>query len=160
MNDRTSDRASMLLKVRQREEDVAREAFEAARSRAETLCRLTVEMDRQLLSHDREARRRLLGGREQGPAGPYELNPGQMRERIDRHVTELRRADELLEQRRAELAEAVRKRRAAETLCGKLAGRLVARRRRGEDVQIDDGHAARTAVRDDGEAAGDSAWRE
>jgi len=157
MGDRKTDRPAMLLKVRQREEDVAREAFEAARSRVEAICHRTVEMDRKLLSQDRAARRRLLDGGK--AAGAYQFNAGEMRARIDQHVAELRQADELLQQRRAELAEAVRKRRAAEMLCGKIAGRLVARRRRDEDLQTDDGHAARTAVRDEEVSSDGSAWR-
>ena len=145
MPNRTADRAKMLLKFRQQQEQVAQQAFDDALARAEGICQRIARLERGLASETRRARQRIADAAARPALVRHLLSAAEVRAAIAAEVAGLREADVTLRQRREELYEAMARRKAAGALCDRAARHRAVRFRRDEVRQSDETHAAHAA---------------
>ena len=145
MASRRNHRAEMLLRIRRREEEAARRAFQEARGLADAAERQVARL-RELLARQNDAARCELLGAAGGRADrPYRTIAGELLAEIAQRQADLQRHDQTLRRRRAELAGTITRRKAAEIVRRKLASQQSARAARVEAQQSADAHACRSA---------------
>jgi len=104
MSERKRRRATALLKIRQRQEQLALRAFEQARSRAEAVRRRVADLARAMRAQNEAARKDLAVGRAPTVAA-YRDNVACLRAAVAERLAQLGRADEALQRCREELIE-------------------------------------------------------
>ena len=148
MSDAERQRVEMLLKIRRREEQDARRAFDQVQGRGEFLRGRINELG-QLLAAQNKAARQVMSAPGDEAAPAYRTALTQLRQAIGEQRALLRPLEDMLRKCRAELLEARNRRRAVETLRDRLAARHSARRQQLEAGHLDDTHAARLAAADE-----------
>jgi len=142
---RKNHRADMLLRIRRREETAARRAFQQARRVADAAERRAGELQGLLAQQNDSARKGLLGGRAGRPAGHYPMSVTELLAALGQQRVELRRHDQILRERRAELSETITRCKAADILRRRIVARRSAQVARAEGQHEADRHAAREA---------------
>lgn len=135
----------MLLKVRRREEKAAHRAFQAAHGLADAAERRVAGLRELLAEQNSSARGELLGAGGGRAARPYRMIAGELLSAIGQQQADLRRYRQTLHRRRARLAEAITRRKAAQTARRKVAAERSARLARVEAQHSADVHAFRAA---------------
>lgn len=141
-DERRWQRVEKLLAISENRERAARQAFDRARATAEENHARLVECERELIDRHEEARRRLLAGGPAESSRPYRDAVTALRQRITELMTERMVADSRLEKRRAELMEAMTRRRAVQIVRERLAARQATADARRQTRMLDDAHAA------------------
>ncbi len=106
----------MLLRLRRRQEELARRGFDRAAAEVDGLRRRVGELDAMLAARSEAVRKRLTGPTPAAPPPDYAQHVEDLRLAIDEDRARMPDAEEALAGCRAELAEAVRRRKAAELL--------------------------------------------
>jgi flagellar export protein FliJ len=136
----------MLLKLRRRPEDRARQAFAAARRELEVVASRIRRLKQARVAHDAAAREALLAGSGRVALSGYRQVLREINLELVEQAKRLATVSAELELRRSELAEARKQRKAMEALRDRLAGQVASRRARGEIKALDELHAARAAA--------------
>jgi len=152
-DERRARRVEKLLAISRSAERAAQQAFDLARARTDEVRARLVDLELAMIARHQAARQRIADGGPDGLGESYRQGVSRLRRQISRLAARQKTAEARLEGRRAELFEAMTRRRAAEIVRGKIQGRRAAVAARQETRQMDEAHAA-------GSYAPAGAWRQ